>query len=86
MAVPPGRRVTDEAVAKARPDVILLAWTATGTGARPRTALNNLLWQDLPAVRNGRVVVLRDELLNTPGPPLIRGAEEIFRALHESGA
>jgi iron complex transport system substrate-binding protein len=81
MAVPAGERVSDEAVAAARPDVILLAWTATGMGARPETALENPKWQDVPAIRSGRVVVLRDELLNTPGPPLIRGAEEIFRAL-----
>jgi iron complex transport system substrate-binding protein len=82
MVVPAGARVTDDDVAAARPDVILLAWTATGIGAKPKSALANPAWKDVPAVRHGRVVVLRDELLNTPGPPLIRGAEEIFRALH----
>lgn len=82
MVVRAGGRVTDEEVAVARPEVILLAWTATGMGAQAGTALENPTWKDVPAVRNGRVVVLRDELLNTPGPPLIRGAEEIFRALH----
>jgi hypothetical protein len=28
------------------------------------------------------VVVIRDELLNTPGPPLVEGARELFRAIH----
>jgi hypothetical protein len=27
------------------------------------------------------VIVIRDELLNTPGPPLVRGALELFRAI-----
>jgi len=26
--------------------------------------------------------VIRDELLNTPGPPLLRGVELLFRAIH----
>jgi hypothetical protein len=30
------------------------------------------------------VVVIRDELLNTPGPPLVRGAQELARAIRES--
>jgi hypothetical protein len=37
----------------------------------------------LPAVNNRRVVVIRDELLNTPGPPLMRGALELGRVIRE---
>ncbi|MGH9684701.1 MAG: ABC transporter substrate-binding protein [Candidatus Acidiferrales bacterium] len=82
MAVTAGARVTDEQVAQAAPDVIVLAWAATGNRAKPSTALNNPKWRDVPAVRNRRVVAIRDELLNTPGPPLMRGVRELFRALH----
>jgi hypothetical protein len=28
------------------------------------------------------VVVIRDELLNTPGPPLIAGARDLARVFH----
>ena len=38
----------------------------------------------MPAVRNGHVVVVQDELLNTPGPPLVRGARELARAIRDS--
>ena len=38
--------------------------------------------KDVPAIRNRRVHVLRDELLNTPGPPLVAGARELYRILH----
>jgi iron complex transport system substrate-binding protein len=80
--IPAGTRVTDEDVARARPDVIVLAWTATGARSKSSSALRNSAWQDVPAVRAGRVVVIRDELLNTPGPPLVEGARQLLRAIH----
>jgi len=82
MAVGAGARVTDEEVAQAKPDVIVLAWTAVGDRATPAIALRNPKWKNIPAVKNRRVVVIRDELLNTPGPPLIEGALVLFHALH----
>jgi iron complex transport system substrate-binding protein len=82
MVVAPGARVTDEAVARAKPDVIVLAWAATGNRAKAATALRNPAWKNVPAIKSSRVVVIRDELLNTPGPPLMLGVREIFRALH----
>ncbi|MGH9710560.1 MAG: ABC transporter substrate-binding protein, partial [Candidatus Acidiferrales bacterium] len=82
MIVPAGEKVSDVDVARARPDVIVLAWTATGAKSKPEQALANPAWQDVPAVRNRRVFAVRDELLNTPGPPLMRGAEELLRILH----
>lgn len=77
-----GQRITDEAVARAKPEVIVLAWAATGDRAKPSKALENPAWQDVPAIRSGRVVVVRDELLNTPGPPLLQGAAALLRAIH----
>jgi iron complex transport system substrate-binding protein len=82
MIVPPGERVTDAQVAKAAPEVMILAWTATGQRADPRRTLQNLRWRAVPAIKNRRVVVIRDELLNTPGPPLIEGARALLRAIH----
>jgi iron complex transport system substrate-binding protein len=82
----PGQRVSDEDVARAKPDLMVLAWTATGDRADASKALRNPAWQDTPAVRNRRVVVVRDELLNTPGPPLVEGARRLSRAIRESAA
>lgn len=80
--LPAGTKVTDDDVARARPDVIILAWTAAGARSKPSSALRNAAWRDVSAVRTGRVVVIRDELLNTPGPPLVKGARQLFRAIH----
>jgi len=82
-AVKAGARVTDEEVAAANPDIIVLAWAATNDRANSAQALRNPLWQNVAAVKNERVVVIRDELLNTPGPPLLEGAEKLFRAIHQ---
>lgn len=82
MAVEAGTRVTDEEVARAKPDVIILAWAATGGRAKASSALRNPAWKNVPAVKTGRVYVVRDELLNTPGPPLMAGARELLRTIH----
>jgi len=84
MVVPAGQRVSDSDVALAAPELIVLAWAATGARAKVSTALRNAAWRDVPAVRNRRVEVIRDELLNTPGPPLVDGARELARAIRGS--
>jgi iron complex transport system substrate-binding protein len=82
MVVPAGEKVSDEQVAEARPDVIVLAWAATGDKSQPEQAYKVEAWQNVPAIRDKRVYVIRDEFLNTPGSPLIRGALELFKMLH----
>jgi iron complex transport system substrate-binding protein len=83
MVVKAGAGVSDEDVAQAKPDIIILAWTAAGDRAETDAALRNPAWLDVPAVKNRRVVVIRDELLNTPGPPLMRGVMELARVIRE---
>jgi iron complex transport system substrate-binding protein len=84
MVVPAGGKVTGEQVAEAQPDVIVLAWAATGDKAKPEKTYAVKTWKDLPAIRNRQVYVIRDELLNTPGPPLVAGARELSRILLRS--
>jgi iron complex transport system substrate-binding protein len=84
MVIAAGAHVTDEEIARAKPDVIVLAWAATGDRANPQTALGNPAWRKVPAVKASRIVVIRDEILNTPGPPLVQGVHALFRAIHPS--
>jgi len=79
MVVPAGQKVSDAQVADAQPDVIVLAWAATGNRAKPQKAYEVAGWKELPAIRNKRVYVVRDELLNTPGPPLLAGTKQLLR-------
>ena len=82
MVVPAGERVDEKQVADAEPDVIVLAWAATGDRANPRKAYEVHEWQEVPAIQNRRVHVIADELLNTPGPPLVQGAKTLQEILH----
>jgi len=82
MVVPAGQKITAEQVAEGQPDVIVLAWAATGDNAKTETAYEVAAWKDSPAIRNKQVHVVRDELLNTPGPPLLAGAKELWRIFH----
>ena len=79
----PGARVSDDDVAKANPDVIILAWAATGDRAKPAKAYAVEQWRGVPAIRKRRVFILRDELLNTPAPILTRGARELAKILSQ---
>jgi iron complex transport system substrate-binding protein len=85
MVLPAGEKISDEEVARANPEVMVLAWTATGMKADPKRSYGVKPWKDVAAIRERRVYVIRDELLNTPGPPLVNGARELRRVLQESG-
>jgi iron complex transport system substrate-binding protein len=81
MVVPAGERISHMQVADAKPEVIVLAWAATGAKAEPRKAYGVAAWREVPAILDRRVHVISDELLNTPGPPLVRGAKELWKVL-----
>ena len=82
MVVPAGEKVSEEQVTQGSPEVIVLAWAATGSKAEPEQAYKVEAWRDVRAIRERRVHVISDELLNTPGPPLSRGAAELWKVLH----
>ena len=82
LVVPAGEKITDAQVASARPELIVLAWAATGMKSDPRQSYKVAAWKDVPAIRNRQVHVIRDELLNTPGPPLVKGAAALYGLFH----
>jgi iron complex transport system substrate-binding protein len=84
MVLPPGQKVSEAQVASARPDVIVLAWAATGDKAKPHKSYQVVAWKDVPAIRKKQVHAVRDDLLNTPGPPLVAGAKQLFRILQNT--
>jgi iron complex transport system substrate-binding protein len=82
MVVPAGQKVSEEQIAEAQPQLIVLAWAATGNKSDPSQIYRVASWKNVPAIRNRRVHVISDELLNTPGPPLMTGALELARLTH----
>jgi iron complex transport system substrate-binding protein len=75
----PGARVSEDEIVRADPDAVILAWAATGGRANPAKTYAVEQWRNVSAIRNRRVFVVRDELLNTPAPILTRGACELAR-------
>jgi iron complex transport system substrate-binding protein len=82
IVLPAGEKITDAQVAAARPEVIVLAWAATGSKADPKQAYEVTAWRDVPAIQTRQVHVIDDELLNTPGPPLVEGARALAKIFH----
>src|SRR2546430_3903046 len=74
MVVPAGQRISDEQIARANPDIIILAWAAAGDRAKPARAYAVEEWRNVAAIRNRHVFVIREELLNTPAPIITLGA------------
>jgi iron complex transport system substrate-binding protein len=79
---PAGRRVSPEEVVAADPQIIVLAWAATGSRARPDTVRKRPGWKNIAAVRENRIHVVRDEWLNTPSPVLVRGLTALAAIIH----
>lgn len=80
--LPAGRRVTSEEVIAADPEIIVLAWAATGNRARPDVVRKRPGWSDVIAVRENRIHVVRDEWLNTPSPVLVHGLEALAAIIY----
>ncbi|MEM6712367.1 MAG: cobalamin-binding protein [Pseudomonadota bacterium] len=74
------RIVTPEAVIAAAPDVILASWC--GKKVRPERISGRPGWDQIPAVRNGRIVEIKSPLILQPGPAaLTDGLGAIVEAL-----
>lgn len=79
---PGGRKVADDEVIAANPEIILLAWCATGDRAPTEQIYERPGWEKITAVKERRVFVVRDEKLNTPSPVLLDGLRELARLIH----
>jgi iron complex transport system substrate-binding protein len=80
--VPPGKSVTAEEIASAQPDVIVAAWCGAGDRVPLEKIVEQRGWSEVPAVRDGRVFCVNDELLNTPASNLLGGLRALAWALH----
>ena len=75
-------RLDVEAVAGARPELILQARMDLASGDPHTEGAFWKRWPSIPAVARGRVVVLPSDLTLRPGPRVAEAAEELFAILH----
>jgi len=69
-------------VEAASPDILIAAWCGAGDRVPLEKIIRQRGWENLPAVRNGRVHCIRDEYLNTPAPTLVQGLRALAAAIH----
>jgi iron complex transport system substrate-binding protein len=72
-------KYSNESALAARPDAIILP--TGGSMGQANSSVAEAL-RNSPAVRNGRVYKINDDLLSRPGPRAVQALEELGRALH----
>jgi len=77
------REVTLAEVQAFDPDLIVVSWCGAGHLADKNLFMNREGWGVLRAVRDGRVKVIDDSLLNRPGPRLTDGAKMLYGWIFE---
>jgi iron complex transport system substrate-binding protein len=78
----PGVRCSSEEVLMENPDILIAAWCGTGDRVPLEKLVRNRGWQNMKAVRDGRVYCVKDEFLNTPAPTLLEGLHALAAAIH----
>jgi len=80
---PPSREVSLQEIQAFDPELIVLSICGAGALAKKELLTDRPGWATLPAVREGRVRVIDDSLLNRPGPRLVEGARRLYSWMFE---
>ncbi|MFO7946531.1 MAG: cobalamin-binding protein [Armatimonadota bacterium] len=82
----PWPQVSKETIIAAAPDVLICGLSHGGESMGTEQVMQQLksdrAWSEIPAVRNGRVYTINDDLVSRPGPRLIRALEIMARDIH----
>ena len=78
----PGAKRSAAAVLAEDPEVLVAAWCGAGDRVPLEKLVRERGWDEMTAVRTGRVFSIRDELLNTPAPTLVEGLKALVAAIH----
>lgn len=83
------RPVGDEEFAALAPDAVVISWCGVEEkNYRPEVVARNPAWQDVPAIRHGRIFKISEAFLGRPGPRLVEGLEalrQVVAACREEG-
>jgi len=78
----PGARRSPQAVFADDPEVLIAAWCGAGDRVPLEKIVRDRGWDEMRAVREGRVYCIRDEFLNTPAPTLVGGLRALAATIH----
>lgn len=77
------RPISLKEVEKYNPEIIILSLCGFGKKAKPEMVLKRPGWQNIGAVKQSRVYVVDDSLLNRPGPRLVQGFKFLVERINE---
>lgn len=70
--------ITANDAASAAPEAVVMSWCGVAEAKyRPHVVARRDGWQDVPAIRNGRIVPISEAWLGRPGPRLLDGIERL---------
>jgi iron complex transport system substrate-binding protein len=78
----PGTQSSAESVLAMDPEVFVASWCGAGDRVPLDKIVRERNWEEMSAVREGRVYCISDELLNTPAPTLVFGLRALAAAIH----
>jgi iron complex transport system substrate-binding protein len=78
----PGKQISRQEVNRLDPETFIAAWCGAGDRVPLEKIIADRGWQEMSAVRSGRVFCIRDEYLNTPAPTLLCGLDALAFAIH----
>lgn len=78
----PGVQTTFAAIESLEPEVLIAAWCGAGDRVPLEKIIHARSWENVPAVKTGRVYCIRDEYLNTPAPTLVCGLRALAATIH----
>lgn len=77
----PSREFSFDELANFNPDLMIFHWCGFGERFNQKIVIERSGWDILEAVKNDRLFVVDDSLLNRPGPRLVEGARKIQKIL-----
>lgn len=76
------KEVSFDDVQKFDPDYMIVSWCGFGTKVDLNMVKNRPRWNTLSVLKEDKVIVFDDSLLNRPGPRLVEGLREIIKQVH----
>jgi iron complex transport system substrate-binding protein len=78
----PARTTSSDRVLQLNPEIVVASWCGAGDRVPLEKIVAERGWKQTSAAASARVFCLRDELLNTPAPTLLRGLDALAWAIH----
>lgn len=75
-------QLSEEEVIAAQPDVIITTYGSYSSEPVERIISSRKGWQDVPAVREGRVYDVDNDVISRPGPRLVQGLSQLAERLY----